>query len=278
MLQHTFCHIPRVGVKTEAKLWEAGIHTWEHLFAASAPPLRGNTLDLCRRHLEFSQERLEAEDAGFFANAMPASEAWRLFPHFRHNAAYVDIETTGLAPPHGQITSIALYDGRETRCYVQGRNLDDFGHDIRDYALLVTFNGRCFDAPFIERCLGVELPVAHMDLRFALKAAGVTGGLKRVEQSFGLHRGELDGVDGYFAVLLWQEFERSRDERALETLLAYNIEDVLNLEYLAVRACNLMLERLPFGREQMLDEPLPGLNPMLPDTALINRLRQRYGI
>ncbi len=277
MLQHTFCHIPRVGVKTEARLWEAGFHTWEQLLTAAIPPLRGNSLDLCRRHLELSQERLEAGDAAFFAKALPASEAWRLFPHFRHDAAYVDIETTGLAPPHEDITTIALYDGSETRWYVQGRNLGDFGRDIRDYSLLVTFNGKCFDAPCIQRCLGVELPMAHLDLRFALKAVGFSGGLKKVEQSLGLHRGELDGVDGYFAVLLWQEFERTRDERALETLLAYNIEDVLNLEYLAVRACNLMLERLPFGREQMLDEPLPGLNPMLPDTALIHRLKQRYG-
>ena len=30
MLQHTFCHIPGIGMKTERKLWEAGITSWEH--------------------------------------------------------------------------------------------------------------------------------------------------------------------------------------------------------------------------------------------------------
>lgn len=276
MLQQTFCHIPTIGVKTEARLWDAGIHTWDDLLQAESlpvPPKSAAKLEMCRQHLQLSKERLEAGDAQFFVQSLPPNEIWRLFPEFRHNTAYVDIETTGLGPAQDHITTIALYDGRQTRWYVHERNLEDFATDIQEYDMLVTFNGRCFDAPFIERSMGITLEHAHLDLRFALKAAGVTGGLKKVEKHFGLDRGELDGVDGYFAVLLWQEFLRSNEESVLETLLAYNIEDVLNLEHLAAKTYNLMVERLPFGQQLALDEPLPGLNPMKPDTSLLGKLR-----
>ena len=279
MIEHTFCHIPTIGVKTEARLWEAGIHTWDDMLQADSlpvPPKSAAKLDLCKRHLHLSKERLALGDAAFFANSLPAGEIWRLFPAFRDSTAYVDIETTGLRPPGDHITTIALYNGRSTRWYVYERNLEAFAEDIAEYAMLVTFNGRCFDAPYIERSMDITLQHAHLDLRFALKAAGVKGGLKKIEKQFGLDRGELDGVDGYFAVLLWQEFLRSGDESVLETLLAYNIEDVLNLEHLAAKTYNLMVRDLPFGESLLMREPLPGLNPMRPDTRLIERLRCAY--
>ena len=62
-----------------------------------------------------------------------------------------------------------------------------------------------------------------------LSRLGYKGGLKGCEKQLGLDRHELDGVDGYTAVLLWQEYTRTRNTRALDTLLAYNIQDVLNL-------------------------------------------------
>lgn len=43
---------------------------------------------------------------------------------------------------------------------------------------------------------------------------------------------------GFFAVLLWQEFQQTGNIKALETLLVYNIEDVVNLETLMVLAYN----------------------------------------
>jgi hypothetical protein len=33
----------------------------------------------------------------------------------------------------------------------------------------------------------------------------------------------LIDVDGFFAVLLWWDFKRNKNQKALETLLAYNI-------------------------------------------------------
>jgi hypothetical protein len=85
----------------------------------------------------------------------------------------------------------------------------------------------------------------------------------------------LDGVDGFFAVLLWQEFAQTGSTKALETLLAYNIEDVVNLETLMVLAYNMKLKETPFSKTHAL--PLPGI-PDIPfklDRSTIDRIRQK---
>ena len=93
-----------------------------------------------------------------------------------------------------------------------------------------------------------------------------------------MDRGDLDGVDGYFAVLLWLDYQRSRNPKALETLLAYNIMDVVNLETLMVMAYNLKLKDTPFS--ETLSLPLPD-TPAIPfhaDKKTIERINARmYG-
>ena len=278
MLTRSFCHLPTIGLKTEVRLWEAGLRDWSDFADRAGEALPAHRLPALQEAVAESERRLAENDVEFFARKLPASELWRLFPSCRDSVAYVDIETTGVGRGQDHITAIALYDGRTARTYVHGRNLADFARDILDYKLLVTFNGRCFDVPFIERELGVTLTQAHVDLRFLLKALGHRGGLKKVEKEFGLGRDDLDGVNGYFAVLLWKEFRSTGDERALETLLAYNVLDVLSLETLLVHAYNESLARTPFagqGLEVPLPEAVPA-NPHAPCLEIVDRLRQRH--
>ncbi|EPR42657.1 exonuclease-like protein [Desulfovibrio sp. X2] len=275
MLTRTFCHLPGVGVRTEEKLWAAGVRGWDD-FALAAPLLSAHRHAQAAALLDESRERLEAGDAEFFAARLPAQEHWRLWPHFRDATAYVDIETTGLGRGNDHITSIALFDGRSLRTYVHGRNLESFQDDILDYKLLVTYNGRSFDAPFIEREMRIVLPKAHVDLRFVLKRVGLTGGLKRCEKALGLDRAELDGVDGYFAVLLWKRFLDTGDEKALQTLLAYNAEDVLNLGTLLRYASERLLAATPFASDVSLPCCAPVDNPHQADEALVRRLKSIY--
>jgi uncharacterized protein YprB with RNaseH-like and TPR domain len=68
-----------------------------------------------------------------------------------------------------------------------------------------------------------SLNQVHVDLRYVLTCFGYTGGLKGCERKAGIDRGDLEGVDGYFSVLLWHEYQRNKNDKALETLLAYNI-------------------------------------------------------
>lgn len=278
MLQHSFCHIPGIGLKSERKLWKHGIHRWEDWLACETSVLSEAKRALARQSLEESSQALARRDAEHFAVALPVSEQWRLFPDFRDSVAYVDIETTGLGFGEDAITSIALYDGSRVRTYVQGRNLEAFEVDIAEYDLLVTFNGKCFDVPFLERHFRTRLTRAHIDLRYVLRQLGYRGGLKACERMLGLGRDALDGVDGYFAVLLWKEYRDTGDERYLETLLAYNVADVLSLEALLVHACNARLEDTPFHALQALEPPVAPANPHRADAAVIEHIRMRYGL
>ena len=115
---------------------------------------------------------------------------------------YLDIETTGLDRHYHSITTIALYDGHEIKTYVHGQNLEDFIDEIYKYKVIITYNGKSFDIPFIESFFIIRLNLAQIDLRYVLYSLGYRGGLKGVERQLGTDRGNLRDVDGFFAVLL----------------------------------------------------------------------------
>jgi uncharacterized protein YprB with RNaseH-like and TPR domain len=74
------------------------------------------------------------------------------------------------------------------------------------------------------------LPPAHIDLRFLLKRLGYAGGLKKIEKDLGIGREtEINGMDGYEAVRLWQAYQWG-DDTALKTLIRYNRADIVNLK------------------------------------------------
>ena len=110
-----------------------------------------------------------------------------------------------------------------------------------------------------------------------MKRLGYLGGLKGCERQLGLHRGELDGVDGYFAVLLWDEFKRTNSRNALETLLAYNIMDTVNLESLMVIAYNLNLQKTPFSQSHYLTVPEAPDIPFRADPRIIDKIKREWG-
>lgn len=275
MLFNTFMHIPGIGAKTEELIWASGIHTWDDFRAPYPSDLSKQKISLINQHKPLSSE-ITGQVLKSFANSLSSSQLWRLFPHFRNKTAYFDIETTGLDKDTSEITTIALYDGNSIFHYVNGENLEKFAQDISQYEVLVTYNGKIFDVPMIETYLGVTLDQVHIDLRYILQSLGITGGLKGCEKKLGINRGDLDGVDGYFAVLLWQEYKRTGNRKALETLLAYNIEDTVNLETLMVHAYNMNLDKTPFSRSHCLALPEFPDNPFQPDHQCINRIKNRF--
>jgi hypothetical protein len=274
MLPNTFCHLVGIGPKKERALWDDGMRCWDDVKAAAAADSRAAKL---ARRLEESHERFEQRDARWFHKALSSAEEWRVFRDFRNRCAYLDIETTGLGGGTDHITSIALYDGADVHTYVHGINLDEFREDIGRFDLLVTYNGKTFDLPFIRQTMGLPMQQAHIDLRYVLARLGYKGGLKGCEKALGLDRGELDGVDGYFAVLLWQEYLRHDSAEALETMLAYNAEDVVNLEPLMLMAWNMLLTETPFAGEHRLEVTPPAPVPHTPHIPTVHRLKRRMG-
>ena len=275
MLPHTFCHIPGIGAKTERQLWAAGITSW-NLWQAQ-PPIRLSAVARAEaaRVLQRSLAAL-VSDPAFFIDQLGSTEPWRIFPHFRDRTVYLDIETTGL-DEYAEVTTIALYDGNEVFTYINGHNLDNFVKDIEKYQVIVSYNGKCFDIPFLERFFRIPLPQAQIDLRYVLARLGLKGGLKGCEKQLGLHRGNLDGVDGYFAVLLWRRYCQENDSKALETLLAYNIEDTVNLERLMIEAYNRNVLTTPFAEQLILPFPAPPPNPYCADYDCIERIKNEMG-
>ena len=96
MLRNTFCHLPKIGPVTESKLWNAGIHDWDHFLQSSTLPLSKSRIAFISRELEESQKQLANGNPHYFVQHLPVNQYWRLFPHFRDTIAYLDIETTGL--------------------------------------------------------------------------------------------------------------------------------------------------------------------------------------
>ena len=180
--------------------------------------------------------------------------------------AYLDIETTYV----GSFTDNRLFkDLQNHRITVIGIRVVDAGADaflqlvgeeatranlmaaLEGARLIVTFNGRSipdkmkgyigFDFPVIAAQLGVVLDqeFGHRDLCPECWKQGLYGGLKAVEQRLGLER-QLPGKDGKWADLTWRSYQKTKDQRLLDELLAYNREDVFMLhsleEALAKRA------------------------------------------
>ncbi|MHB8604671.1 MAG: ribonuclease H-like domain-containing protein [Thermoplasmatota archaeon] len=242
MLANSFVFLPRVGERTEAALWRRGVHTWDDYRAE--PPFRG-----VPSHVKSDHDRLLAvaegalgKDPSFFARRLADSEHWRAFGEFADRAAYVDIETTG-GIGGNSITVVGIHLAGETRLLVRRRDLtpEAVSGALADASMLVTFNGAGFDLPFLA-AYGAELPrVPHLDLRHALGRVGYKGGLKKIEKTLGVARGDaIDGLSGWDAVRLWHAHELG-DDGALATLLEYNRADVENMVPLARRAYDLLV-------------------------------------
>lgn len=231
MLRSTFQHIPRLGEKRERALWRRGIHTWDDFLAdPKRSGLSPSMLQDAQAVLWLSQEAISHGNIYFFTQLLPPREHWRLYPDFRGVTAYLDIETGAIGPGRQGITVIGLYDGQTYLSFVRGENLHSFEQYIRQYDLLVTFNGKAFDIPVIERDLGIPMYQSQIDLKPFLQHLGYHGGLKRIERQVGMMREDhVAGLTGFDAVLLWERHRRG-DSAARDRLIAYNRADVVNLE------------------------------------------------
>lgn len=275
MLYNTFQHLPRIGHKTEERLWEDGITDWGIVRELPEEIIR--MTPIVPELIEDSFERVRTRDSGWFSRLLPPAERWRMFGEFRNSVAYIDIETNGRGhKAGGEITTICLWDGTNLKTYVQGENLKNFQDDILDYRLLVTYNGASFDLPFIESWFNTTLPHGHIDLRYVLAGLGVRGGLKSCEEQMGLSRGDLAGVDGEYAVHLWNRYRMFAEQSVLDTLVAYNAMDVITLEQLMFRAYNLKLAEMHLISPRILTVPeQPPLPCAPPSIDVIEEIRDQ---
>jgi uncharacterized protein len=142
--------------------------------------------------------------------------------------AYLDIETCA----GGQVTVVGVY--REDRGLLQlvGGEITDVAvwKALEGVETVCTFNGDRFDLPLLERQTRLDLrsQFRSLDLLRECRRVGLKGGLKRMEERFGIAR-TTRGMSGWDALRLWGRYEGDGDREALRLLLEYNREDVMNL-------------------------------------------------
>jgi uncharacterized protein YprB with RNaseH-like and TPR domain len=232
MLTKTFSHIDGITSAIEKLLVDKGITQWQELLSQIHlfDEIPETKLERITHSLNRSIEAFAKKDFHFFKQILKPKEHWRLCNMGK--IGYVDIETTGLSKWSNEITMIGIYDGTHPNIYVSGKNLQDAHDKLKEFDVLVTFNGKQFDLPFIEHHFSHTYDVVHLDLRYMLKELGLTGGLKSIEYQLGICRdADLIGVDGFEAVRLWSQYKRGNQE-ALKKLLRYNEQDIVNLKTL----------------------------------------------
>lgn len=144
---------------------------------------------------------------------------------------YLDIETSY----RNEITVFGVYRENIGVHQLIGRDITRKGiFDILKGAdVIYTYNGSRFDLPVIARRTGVNLSnhFEPHDLMYDCWKRNLYGGLKKVERVLGIKR-DLYDIDGREAMALWEQFVWFKDKEALQKLLKYNKEDVVNLSLL----------------------------------------------
>lgn len=234
MIESSFCFLPRVGRKTERRWWRNGLTSWDDfLTAKSIRGLGQNRKTIYDRALEQAKYKRAENDARYFGVHLPAYEHWRLYEWLRPRTVYLDIETNSF----GQVTVVGLYGQSRYTSLIRGESLNarSLREVLREYDLLVTFNGSGFDLPMLLAAFpDLPLDQPHLDLCTIGRQLGYRGGLKTIELQLGLQREpQVHGLTGSDAVLLWNRWRHGRDQTARTRLLAYNQADCMNLEPLA---------------------------------------------
>ncbi len=237
MITHTFQILPSVGAKKERAIWEDGVRSWdEFLSSETVKAMRPEAKERGDVLLTQASELLDDGDVWSLADMMPKGEVWRLYRRFRDRAAYLDIETDGLSRD-ALVTVVTIHRPGDTVTLTEGIDLTPqaLSEALDGAAILVTFNGSCFDVPVLRNSFPeVDWDIPQFDLRFASRKVGYRGGLKPLEIQLGITRDEeIEGVDGAEAVRLWKFWEKHGDRDALDILTEYNRADTVNLERIA---------------------------------------------
>ncbi|WP_135663941.1 ribonuclease H-like domain-containing protein [Halorhabdus rudnickae] len=241
-VEESFIPVRGVGEQTERSLWEHGITHWDDFYPDAVGP---TTAERIQAFIEDARRHLDDRNTEYFGRQFPSEAQWRLYESFQDGAAFFDIETTGLDKRQDAVTTVSVRQGGETKTFVRDRDLtaERLQETFTDANLLISFNGKRFDVPFLEHSfdLGGVLKRPHLDLMYPCRRLDLTGGLKQIEKDVGIERDRPD-LSGKDAVRLWYEYQRG-DETALDTLISYNREDVDHLETVANRVVTRLHER-----------------------------------
>jgi len=238
LIQNSFIFLERVKRGIEEKLWKQGISNWDSFLSSE----RINGLSLARKKY-YDRKILEARkqlynfNSNYFRKILPQAEYYRLYDFFKEDCVFLDIETTGLDARNNDITMIGLFNGIDTKTMIKGINFDykTLKEELKNYKLIVTFNGSSFDIPFINKIYPDLLPdIPNFDVKSVTARLGLKGGLKEIERKLGIKRGKIvEKFYGGDALTLWKMYRATGNDEYLNLLIEYNEEDIVNLKKVA---------------------------------------------
>ena len=190
---------------------------------------------------------------------------------------FLDLETTGLhrgiivllgfmrlGPGEKPLTCTQLFP----RGYAEEAPLlGEFIAHLRQHPVLVSFNGRSFDAPFLESRLRFHgwfepLSYAHVDLlhlaRRLWRGRLPDYRLQTLERRL-CGRRRLADLPGSEVPRVWEDYEKSGELRHLPGIWEHNLRDIATLAEILVRATR----EQPLALGEGLDDEIP------PDTAAL---------
>lgn len=159
----------------------------------------------------------------------------------------LDIETTGLNPSRNKFVLGGLLDiQKKTMHQVFAENrgeeaaaLERFVALAADFDMVVTYNGRHFDMPFISKrskVFGIkDIEPYNLDLYLMVNGHSPIKKFlpnlkqKTVESYMGLWQSRTDEISGAESVELYNSYEKSADPQLEKKILLHNSDDVLQL-------------------------------------------------
>ena len=173
------------------------------------------------------------------------------FPSFlpdKEEILFFDIETTGLSPKSAQIYSIGLLLFKTSKMEVvqlfanslseEVEVLQGFLEYCKDKTQLISFNGKAFDTPFLEKSYhqyGIKCPITklpQLDLFKMIQSRRKfyqlpSYKLKECERFLGIQREDV--YTGGELIYVYLEYLEHPTEEAKALLLQHNFEDLLYL-------------------------------------------------
>ena len=268
ILENSFLHIKTLGQTKENQLWLEGYLTHADYLSCS----KVDKESLIYKEVCKSRDNLNEINPKYFYDGLPTNQQWRIYGDFVNEAAFIDIETTGLSANYDKITTVVIHSVKGTFSFINGFNLDELPNVLKQFKVLVSYNGKSFDIPFIRKYMNIKLDLPHLDLRHILSSLGYSGGLKSCESQLDLpKRIGLKDVDGFMAVMLWNYYRKTKNESALETLLAYNFEDAVRLEWLMNEAFNQKVRGFKSNPNFIEHRSIP-INPFKANENILRKL------
>lgn len=194
-----------------------------------------------------------------------------------------DIETTGLYPKHDKIILIGFVhiipgynDGELVQFFAETPEeekdiLLNTTHEVSESDILITYNGRSFDVPFLDtRCKKYSIHsknIFNLDLYQLVRnystLKNVLGSLsqKSIEGFMQIEQLRADEISGGESVNLYNEYTSNdsasfRSEELLKKILLHNRDDVLQLtrliSLLKYFDLNVAVEKIGFTTKDLL--------------------------